>query len=1046
MGYWLNYVNPFISECTFIKSSLLLKKIFYTVLAVLSCSNYLFAQHIPDLILSQITEENGLSDNHVQCVLKDSKGFVWIGTADGLNRMDGSTIKIFKHKDNDSTSLSYDNIFSLAEDTTGNIWIATGNKGLCCYLRDKKIFQSIGIPFSPYGPSNIIHSVVVDAGQNIWCGTNGGLYVYTPSQKTFRPFLNEMAGEDKRQVNDIYQMIRAKDEQLWIGTGDGLWSFNIQQHIFKRQSSKQNDPTYEGLTAAVYEDRGGRMWFGNWSNGLKELDKKTGKVIDYLGTGPTGGNSNVVAINEIEQPDGKTVLFLNGQLQGFSIEDHRFFNYTKPSFMTGYPGIIHIDRSADSWLWICSDKGLLVYNPQRQLFQHHFTNTPLTSQGVNFFEWNGLLMVGGENDNFLKAYDDQWNLQKDHSRILNGASNELNKWHASMLSVAKENEEISWIGNSAGILKLNLRNDQQRWFRHTEGDSSSIPRNFVNHLFFDSQKRLWVFPWREGIWLMDTTTGKCKRIWEGFSMELDKIKKLVIADATEDAAGNIWMTDLDEGIILFEKNTGKFSKPFEKIFGPRYRCQSIFYHDNYCYSFTDGEILKWNTVSRELQQFPLPPEMNKYINDMVPDADNNFWLATNSGLVCFLEKNNSFSRFTTADGLYANDLDGKLYLKNNGDIIFGQINYLTVFTPSKLLSSASNSPTLVVTGISANGNIKDWDSTKTIQLNYRENNLIFNWAVQDYINPFRNQYYCKLEGIDADWRYLGNTGEVQYANLNAGDYHLLLKGATANGVAAGKVISIHFIITPPFWKTTWFWIIVLLIILVMLFLLVRKRINGIKRKAALQQQMSELEMKALRAQMNPHFIFNSLSSIQESIISNKTEAASKSLGKFSKLIRIVLENSSKKFISLHDEINYLQLYLELESFRFDDLNFTISCNESDTAFIRIPPMIVQPYVENALKHGLAHKAGEKKLSVLFYHNEKNQLIAEITDNGIGRKQSTLINTSRTDAHQSMGMQITQQRLSLLNEEQQASVEITDLSEENGSAAGTKVTVILPTEQ
>ena len=232
----------------------------------------------------------------------------------------------------------------------------------------------------------------------------------------------------------------------------------------------------------------------------------------------------------------------------------------------------------------------------------------------------------------------------------------------------------------------------------------------------------------------------------------------------------------------------------------------------------------------------------------------------------------------------------------------------------------------------------------------------------------------------------------------------------------------------------------------LLFLLVRKRINGIKRKAALQQQMSELEMKALRAQMNPHFIFNSLSSIQESIISNKTEAASKYLGKFSKLIRMVLENSGKKFISLQDEINYLQLYLELESFRFDDLNFTISCNESDTAFIRIPPMIVQPYVENALKHGLAHKAGEKKLSVLFYHNKKNQLTAEITDNGIGRKQSMLINTSRTDAHQSMGMQITQQRLSLLNEEQQASVEITDLSEENGSAAGTKVTVILPTEQ
>ncbi len=209
------------------------------------------------------------------------------------------------------------------------------------------------------------------------------------------------------------------------------------------------------------------------------------------------------------------------------------------------------------------------------------------------------------------------------------------------------------------------------------------------------------------------------------------------------------------------------------------------------------------------------------------------------------------------------------------------------------------------------------------------------------------------------------------------------------------------------------------------------------------RKVADLEMKALKAQMNPHFIFNSLSSIQDSIVHQKTDVASKYLGKFSKLIRTVLENSDRKYITLQQEIDYLTLYLELESFRFDNFTFFLStAGIEEISFIKIPSMLVQPYVENAIKHGLSHKQGDKKLIVTFAAGEERTLQVTIEDNGIGREGSVIINQARLSSHQSMGMKITEARLQLQNGYAQQRVEISDLIGERGEPTGTRVTIYI----
>ena len=218
-----------------------------------------------------------------------------------------------------------------------------------------------------------------------------------------------------------------------------------------------------------------------------------------------------------------------------------------------------------------------------------------------------------------------------------------------------------------------------------------------------------------------------------------------------------------------------------------------------------------------------------------------------------------------------------------------------------------------------------------------------------------------------------------------------------------------------------------------------------QKKIVDARQVAELQMKALKAQMNPHFVFNSLSSIQESIVLGKTDAASRYLGKFSKLIRSVLENSEKQLIFLQQEIDSLQLYLELESFRFDDFSFRIDSNKiEDLPFIKLPAMLVQPYVENAIKHGLSHKEGDKKLKILFEEEGDQLLKVTIEDNGIGRRRAGIINQKRNSLHQSMGMKITEQRLHL-QLKQSKDVRIVDLADSNGNATGTSVTIYINIE-
>ncbi|MEO6406047.1 MAG: histidine kinase, partial [Ferruginibacter sp.] len=302
-----------------------------------------------------------------------------------------------------------------------------------------------------------------------------------------------------------------------------------------------------------------------------------------------------------------------------------------------------------------------------------------------------------------------------------------------------------------------------------------------------------------------------------------------------------------------------------------------------------------------------------------------------------------------------------------------------------------------------------------INLQPGENNLVVSLASINYSNAFEEQYYYRFKKNETTaWQYAGTQKNFILSNLSAGNHEIEFMVASKINSWTPQVIDLHIHIRPPFWRSAWFIIIASLLLLTTIFLLYKARVNRIKQRANIDNELAELEMKSLHAQMNPHFIFNALNSIKEMIWDDDKSNASRYLSKFAQLIRTTLEQSSQSFISVKQCVLHLEQYLEMERIRFDDFTFSIAMDENmEWDNRKMAPMLVQPLVENAIWHGLKNTTGDKVLEIKFYE-EEHHVVCEISDNGPGinhvEKPGKIAAT-----HRSIGITNIHNRLQMLNE-------------------------------
>jgi ligand-binding sensor domain-containing protein len=422
-------------------------------------------------------------------------------------------------------------------------------------------------------------------------------------------------------------------------------------------------------------------------------------------------------------------------------------------------------------------------------------------------------------------------------------------------------------------------------------------------------------------------------------------------------------------------------------------------------------------------------------NLYIEEGANKVWVATNNGVSCIRynfyngEFRHSINNYNTSFGLPDNDINKvSLY---NGNVYAATANGLAVFPP---LPPAQNIPVHVVE-IQVEGKLRT--IAPKLELRYFENDIRIGYTGICFTCAGNLEYRYRMlkAGSDTNW-VTTDAQVVNFSALHPGRYTFQVKTATGSGIT-----SLEFIIRRPWYGQWWFWGLCAAAIVSAIVFMYTQRIKKIAREATQARQMAQLELQALRAQMNPHFLFNSLNAIQHFISENEGTRAQNYLGSFSRLMRLFLESSRSNYISLAQEKELLSLYLELEQVRFNNrFSYSIEIDPELNIGYEIPAMLIQPFAENAVNHGLFDKPGSNGRIWIRFYRDKGDLCCEVEDNGIGRKAAALLQKSKQ--HISRGMQITEERLKTLEQSDGLKTLILadDKTDAEGNACGTRIII------
>lgn len=447
-------------------------------------------------VFQKIDQKNGLSDNDVQCVYEDQKGFMWVGTASGLNLLDGSDITIFKHLRGNIHSISNNNIKAITGDTSGIIWIGT-QEGLNSFdplLRKFTVHplrKDIGIK------NDYIVSLAVDKKNNLFIASSSGLYYYVQKSGEFSHI--DILGDHREKLlnNTLTHIAVDKNGILWLTTFNGLWSYDENSKTFTHAITHANDPEFTRLFTYFIISHTGKLWIGTWDKGIKEYDPVLNEVTTW---GPDSTkNLNVGSLSEIKQNNGKYILCVNGNSLGLEPGKHRLFHWVD-SFRSASDAATNVlFTSENNWLWMGKRDGLYYYNPAKDLILHRRFQGTITDQDVPVLEWQDKILVAGIGDNFLRTFDENLN-------EINNFSNNSTK-NISCLSMRFYDKNRIKAGTSAGIADINLARGKINFTQLPDSINKSSTLNFITTLIRDKTRNWWVFPWRNGVWLTDSVCG-----------------------------------------------------------------------------------------------------------------------------------------------------------------------------------------------------------------------------------------------------------------------------------------------------------------------------------------------------------------------------------------------------------------------------------------------------------------------------------------------------------------------------------------------------------
>ncbi len=930
---------------------------------------------------NQYDVRDGLSGNTVYAIAQDKDRFLWFGTETGLSRFDGSNFKNFT-----TTDGLYDNeIINLFVDSRNRVWIFPFKNALYYYYQGKIHNSSNDSLIRKFNLENELYGATEDKYGNIF---------FLGQRKVFILSVN----------NDLREIDKIDNINFYTNACGVSSNGNCNLYIVSRISMNNN-----------------REYIYEYKNNQFVL-KKSLQDSNY--------SKNAFEINAHYKVI-KNGLFL----QVFDQDDNYVFNIAAPDH---FHTISYIN---DSCFAISTFNKTFLYNINKRKIVDSFLNNKVCNKCFNDKE-NNLW--------FATATNGVFRLSSTKVKIYRNES----EAYMPVYAIDYFNK-ILYIGSEKNILRtLNLYSNELKTINIKTINSIS----YISNIQVKNSKNVLV---GSNAGLFHVGENKISALLYDFSIKSVALNNNSVVAATDRAVFDISLSDY---------------KIQHKIWNSRATCAYKTANNYYIGTLNGLYILKKDTSYAALKD---------KIVDIKADSSKNLWIATeNNGLVC-MKNDKVIYQLTIKDGLTSNlckclyvsgkniwvgtdkginkvDVSYKPFTITNftaadgldceiinciyasGDSVFAGTPYGITFFDAGTIQNESvcNLKLLNIQSKKANW----YFNQDSVHLSSDDNFLRFEYAGISFISAGDITYYYRLKGLSNSWDST-MLNEVEFQSIRPGKYEFEIYAVNKDNVKS-RTITVAFTKAKPFWQLLWVQFILVIALGALLWLAITARINAVRKKEheklLRERKINELEQMALRAQMNPHFIFNSLNSIQQYVFAGDVMEANEFITNFSSLVRQTLYMSGKKFITLAEEINYLESYLTLEQAKYENsFKFQIISGENIAGNTPVPSLLIQPFIENSIRHGILNlKMALGKIMVHFFE-ENNFLFCVVEDNGIGRENAMRLKMKTNFGHQSKGMELVQKRIENLNSiyNCEITVSIEDIVEED--TTGTRVIVKLP---
>ncbi|MFN7116788.1 MAG: two-component regulator propeller domain-containing protein [Saprospiraceae bacterium] len=976
--------------------------------------------------LDHISLEDGLSQGQVQCLLQDSRGFVWFGTQHGLNRYDGYEIRHFYQNPFDSTTLSGDDIFCLFEDSQRRLWVGTRNglnyydpvkesfvqynfnsskkelrnrqitgiaedrwrtlwvstwEGLWRLIPTKDSFQIIHIEAdtlkSTALQSNLVRNVIADAAKNIWLATPQGLQqvvVQNPEQVVekqtfaFRVVTKEFPATAKYEEFPIHQMYADRSQRIWFASGRCLFVYDLKKNVMQELTTQLVELRFP--ISALLMDRFGDLWVGTFNGGLfryKVNAQLQLSIINHIRENlavKKGLKSNsILSLHESKELD-EDIVWIGTREGGVHL-----YSRSKNSFRQWDQVLARENNAAaNATFSICTDSyGYLWVGTLQGLFQIERST--------------------GKYKKFLM--DATIPRKNSHQAIF------------------EDSERNLWVGSNGGLFHFDR---VKNTFKPVTLPAVKGEQPGISRIYEDSHKNLWIGTFQY-LLKIKLTDGGTTQLLSQIKQEKNTWRLPPIHTIREDQKGNIWV-GTTEGLFLYYPKSGEFSRFYSNPNDPKSLIDNSIL-DIHC--SPDGQVwlsspkglskLIWENGKVSFEHFTERDGLaNSFVYGALSDRRKRLWISTNAGISCFNPKTKEFRNYDSNDGLANREFNsGAFHQSKDGELFFGGMSVLVSFHPEQMIEN-QHLPKTAITAFRKMEQPLPFDSLLAadgkIRLKYNDDLFGFQLAALDFTNPGKNQYAYQLENLQQNWVYTGTQRYINFTHLRPGDYVLRVKSANNQGLWNDNAItSIPIYITPPFWQTWWFLSAATLFVGMVVVSGYRYRVRS-KVRLALEMERVKLEenerVRKLAAQDLHDEFGNTLTriSLLTELIKTRTQTADADVNS---LLTKISDNTSRMYQGTKDFIwsinpendSFHEVAIRLKDFGDDafdktGITFQVSGIDETLKAMRLPMgvsrhivLLFKEAMSNTLKHAFATDA------YLRFSVENGRARIEWRDNGIG---------------------------------------------------------------